>query len=217
MRPPRLAEALLHALLPSDDRDEVLGDLAEEFSERVMASATQARLWYWRQALRSLPPLALLRLRSDGGRTAGLVVGTCLLGWALTSVWDLYVARQSAYILAAQPNAPSLIVVRVVYFLVLTAGFALVGGAIAQLIFRSRWPFLRNGLVFLGPLSAVVVIVSAMAAVTTQLYVYSAFRATLAVAALASGAYVVARRRRITCASVGSKGRSRRVESASTS
>ena len=48
--PPRFASWLLARRLDPNDRDEVLGDLAEDFLERqaVHGPAT-ARLWYWRQ------------------------------------------------------------------------------------------------------------------------------------------------------------------------
>jgi putative ABC transport system permease protein len=50
-----LAAALLRALLPCAERDEVLGDLAAEHAERARAGRLRARLWLWRQVLGSLP------------------------------------------------------------------------------------------------------------------------------------------------------------------
>lgn len=49
--PPRAAEALLGAVLPSSDRDEILGDLSEAYSRRATRSIFGARLWYWGQAV----------------------------------------------------------------------------------------------------------------------------------------------------------------------
>lgn len=49
IRPPRLPETLLSALLPRDDRDEILGDLSEEFARRRSEAPVRAVLWYWLQ------------------------------------------------------------------------------------------------------------------------------------------------------------------------
>src|SRR3712207_3552067 len=57
---PRLPAALLRALLPYAERDEVLADLAGEYAERVASrGGAAARAWLWRQVLGSVP--ALLR------------------------------------------------------------------------------------------------------------------------------------------------------------
>jgi predicted permease len=52
-RPPRLAERLLARRVRLDETDTVLGDLEEQFQERVRtAGAARATLWYWREAVR---------------------------------------------------------------------------------------------------------------------------------------------------------------------
>jgi putative ABC transport system permease protein len=58
VRPPRLAERLLRAATPAEDREFLLADIAEEF-QRLTASAGRgaAVRWYWRQTLASLTPL----------------------------------------------------------------------------------------------------------------------------------------------------------------
>ncbi len=53
--PPRFALRLLEWTAPDSDLDCMRGDLEEEFERRRVRSATQARLWYWRQVLRSTP------------------------------------------------------------------------------------------------------------------------------------------------------------------
>ena len=56
--PPRVPTALLHALLPANERDEVLAELSAEYVERAAAGGTgAARRWMWVQALRSAPAL----------------------------------------------------------------------------------------------------------------------------------------------------------------
>ena len=58
--PLRLAAALLRALLPAAERDEVLGDLGDEYAHRRgTRGRVAAALWLWRQVLGSAP--ALLR------------------------------------------------------------------------------------------------------------------------------------------------------------
>ncbi len=55
---PRLPQALLRAWLPYAERDEVLGELREEFAARQEQEGRQAaRAWLWRQVLGSVPPL----------------------------------------------------------------------------------------------------------------------------------------------------------------
>ena len=57
---PRVPMALLRALLPAGERDEVLEDVAAEHATLVMSHGhAAARRWVWRQALQSAP--ALLR------------------------------------------------------------------------------------------------------------------------------------------------------------
>jgi predicted permease len=51
IRPPRIAERLLSLLLPIDDSDEILGDLAESYGVRADRSPFQANVWYWAQVL----------------------------------------------------------------------------------------------------------------------------------------------------------------------
>jgi len=66
--PPRLARALIAAVAPSRDRQFMLEDLAEEFAI-ILAEGRdrrQARRWYWRQVIASLP--SCLRRRNAVGR-----------------------------------------------------------------------------------------------------------------------------------------------------
>lgn len=63
-RLPALARWLLRCATPIDDRNDVLGDLAEEFATRAASRGpSEARAWYWRQTLRSIGPLAARRVR----------------------------------------------------------------------------------------------------------------------------------------------------------
>lgn len=54
-KPPALAETLLSFFLPNDFKEPILGDLEEEFAEKMRNSegTVGAIKWYWRQAFRS--------------------------------------------------------------------------------------------------------------------------------------------------------------------
>jgi len=71
--PPRLANWLLRCFVPAMDREEIMGDLAEEFSLRTQSPGS-CRSWYWGQALRSIPPIAWKAAR-QGGWIRTLLVG----------------------------------------------------------------------------------------------------------------------------------------------
>ena len=56
--PPRFPAALLRALLPFAERDEVLHDLGAEFAYRAAEHGiARAHVWYWQQTLSSAPSL----------------------------------------------------------------------------------------------------------------------------------------------------------------
>ena len=56
---PRLPLLLLRACLPYSERDEVIAELAAEFTARQSREGRRvARAWLWRQVLGSVPPLA---------------------------------------------------------------------------------------------------------------------------------------------------------------
>ena len=65
-QPPRIARAILSRALPAADREVVIGDLDEEYRRTMIAlvGRRRARLWYWRQALLSVPSAVRLRRRS---------------------------------------------------------------------------------------------------------------------------------------------------------
>ena len=86
--PPQVAEALLESFGADEEfTDAILGDLAQEYTQRVERyGATAARLWYYRQAVLASPPLLRNWLSSarwsDGRRllnVAGLAYVTTLM------------------------------------------------------------------------------------------------------------------------------------------
>jgi len=62
--PPLGAEQLLHLFLSKSDREELIGDLEEEYRTVILPrfGPRFARTWYWTQALRSIVPMAWTRL-----------------------------------------------------------------------------------------------------------------------------------------------------------
>jgi predicted permease len=81
---PALPTALLHALLPRAERDEVLADLTAEYAEHAARyGRPAARRWFWGQALHSAP---------------------ALLGWSWWRGWTGFEPRANAY----RPGGPML-------------------------------------------------------------------------------------------------------------
>ncbi len=75
----RLANVILACALARDDRQYVLGDLAEEYAAlRVKTSPTAATLWCWMQVLRSMPWLWWNPVRRSGwAATLGVAAAAC--------------------------------------------------------------------------------------------------------------------------------------------
>ncbi len=92
MSPPWLAERALASSLTPGDRDVVLGDLAEEFSQRASRGGiAAARRWYWRQCRASFA--ANLRGRWDASRGAplsGRSPGPRLFGGVMRDLHDAW-------------------------------------------------------------------------------------------------------------------------------
>ena len=57
-RPPQFGEYILYLFLLKKDRDNVLGDLQEEYSEVLLKfGRTKAKIWYYKQVYTSIWPL----------------------------------------------------------------------------------------------------------------------------------------------------------------
>lgn len=91
----RIATALLSCLLPAEDVETIVGDLEEEYASRSRSAWARAGLWYWMQAVRSLPILLWLPVRRGGlVSTAAVGLAACAVqagvevatGFALTTV-----------------------------------------------------------------------------------------------------------------------------------
>lgn len=93
---PRLAERALERLIVDDRvRDDVLGDLAEDFTAvAVTEGPGAARRWYWRQAARTAPSLvrAAIPRGLDGLRLLAAVTGGYLAMASLVMLADQLIA-----------------------------------------------------------------------------------------------------------------------------
>jgi hypothetical protein len=83
--PPRTAERLLRWSLARTEREAVQGDMREEFvAIGDRSGARAARRWYWRQAVTSVLPNAVRRLRNDERRLSWFRGGlSCAAGGLL--------------------------------------------------------------------------------------------------------------------------------------
>ncbi len=95
--PPKIAEKLLHWCLPAKIRDQLIGDLFEQFEQLHSNSDGKllAQIWFWRQSVDT----ALFYLYKEKGGFMAFIVsiiilivmtlGAMLLGGALGFYWDI--------------------------------------------------------------------------------------------------------------------------------
>jgi len=139
LRSPRLARLLVAALVAAPDREEILGDLEEEFRlVRVGRGSLRARAWYWREALGAVR--ARRRRASSFGlhftRPEGLLADTLRLD-----------VRHALRALARSPAVS----VAAVLTLALAVGAATVVYSAARAVLFRPLPFEKpDQLVFLG-------------------------------------------------------------------
>lgn len=74
-QPPRLGAWLVGLFAQGEEREQMVGDLLEEYHERsARLGRVAARRWYWRQILRSMPHLVGAAFRTSPWTTALVVV-----------------------------------------------------------------------------------------------------------------------------------------------
>lgn len=83
-KPPRAAAWLVEFFVPPAIAEPAIGDLAEEFATRAGRANPQARRWYWRQAVLTIPHLMWTSVRLAPWSTAAFV----LLALALAGAVD---------------------------------------------------------------------------------------------------------------------------------
>jgi len=81
VQPPRVAVWLLNLFTIADEEESIQGDLLEEFSQIALTSGFRdARRWYWRQAIKTIPHLAASGFRAAPLSTIAVVIAGYLLG-----------------------------------------------------------------------------------------------------------------------------------------
>jgi hypothetical protein len=96
-------------LVPKEIREPLMGDLAEEYAQRVKAASSSAALkWYLRQICASVPPLLWARLT----RTAWLsTLGVAVLAYFAVGVAQLIIRWAMPRSLATAYNPLDLIII----------------------------------------------------------------------------------------------------------
>ena len=80
VQPPRTAVWLITVFSPGEEGETILGDLLEEFSPLALkAGMAAARLWYWRQTLKTIPHLVAAGFGTAPWSTTAAVIGGFLL------------------------------------------------------------------------------------------------------------------------------------------
>lgn len=179
---PRLARLLLRWLAPSGFREALLGDLQEQWHGRLAQSGKAPQAWYWRQVSGSVPTLIGFRLRAIGAWRFGLLALSYLIGFVAISAWDISVSRALVGSLAAQDAAPSLIVLRAIYFVLFGLGSVVAALLATPLAFDKRWSLRTNLLLGVAPVFLLInglLLVSALAAGAFDLMPYLLFRSAL--------------------------------------
>ncbi|MBC7896153.1 MAG: hypothetical protein H7066_12130 [Cytophagaceae bacterium] len=150
--PPRMAELLLEGFGADPGyRDAMLGDLAEEFGERVDRDGlAAARRWYARETVRSVWPVVRTWIRGLGWRDARHLFGLAVSSWLLVAI-PLFV------VLAILQGLLALVGILMadllpLLFLPLLAATGVAGGAVAGAL-HERAPLAAAAL--LGALFAV--------------------------------------------------------------
>lgn len=192
--PPRLAHALLAVSAGAADKAVLIGDLEEEFSQRVRTSPRAARAWYWRQASLSLPHLLMERMRTARMRRLGLAALAVLAGFIFISLWEIFVARNAARGFAGLSETPSFVAVRIVYLTAQMFGVAAAGGVIAALIFHPKETFLHNTVRRLAPAALLLFspwIIATLNPADTYPLIFRLVWLALAAPSLVAGAWLV--------------------------
>ncbi len=155
-RLPVLVRALIGWLAGPRLNENVLGDLQEEFAKR--SGETGASIWVWKEVLRAVPGLIVLRARSLNFRTIGLTLLATVAAHILLLAWGLYVVRP-AMIGMRDIYADGPTIEYVLWYLPFRiAGILLVGTVVAYLTFRSESSFSRNFTGKLAPLMLVLIL-----------------------------------------------------------
>jgi hypothetical protein len=178
--PPRPAIWILGCLLPTADRDPVIGDLVEEHALRSRTeSAFSASVWFWSQLVRSAPRFAWIALRRS--RWPGML-GAAVAAYVLVTVIESAGEIAMSKLGIRDPQVRSLVG--------LSVGLAamVVGGYVAAWIRRGA------AAVLAGIVVSVVMLLMAVAPGSVPLWYLLGFLILAPAASVAGGALFGRRR-----------------------
>ena len=193
-KPPAIAQGAISLFAMPEYRDDILGDLHEEFTQRADLSVSTAQRWYWAEVFYSVPSLVVRRMQHIGTVRIGVLVVACLAALVAIDIWDIHVARRTAYLLASSPDAPSLFVTRAAYFLMFAIGTSIAGAVSAVIGFRKDKTFRANVSVTLLPVFLILtsmIIVSLAIKGTENWLSYFLIRSGLMIPSLLFGGAIV--------------------------
>ena len=131
-KPPQFAKFLISICTHKKYRDDILGDLHEEFLKKSSVSIAAANKWYWHQVWHSIAPLLGQRMNLTGLSGFLWVVFLYALTLMILIYWDKWIAINAVQSLALQENPPNGTLLRILYFVLFT-----IGGVFAA--FVSAW------------------------------------------------------------------------------
>ena len=150
---PRLGVWLVGLFADGEEREQMVGDLVEEYRERSAgAGPTAARRWYWRQVFGSLPYLVGSQFRTSPWRIASAVavgfgfqkVGARLVGPAMFAFIDRYNISENHFGVYRFLASTGLDIAHLITFLMVGSLVALVAKK------REMAPALTLGVIYAG-------------------------------------------------------------------
>lgn len=168
--PPWFAKTVFRYVVSDEWREQLLGDLEEEFTSLQKQSGRTANRWYWRQLMTSLPYLIrqrciFLKLFRTAAQSRSFAIAAGAL--MFVSLWDAWIAQRTAWKLSVLMSTENLNVIRGLYLAVLAAGFTACGAIITWLhcqidsAYRQTRRYLMLSTVCLLSLSAIATIIQA--------------------------------------------------------
>jgi len=137
-------------------RDDILGDLQEEWNLRATISPFRAKVWYWSQVMRSIPAFAHYGAAKIGSYRIGLILIAQMISFIVITFWDKLVSRSVVESLSALENAPDIFLIRFSYFFLFSVGAILSALLSVPLGFDQRWSYRKNIVFCLGPVFLII-------------------------------------------------------------
>ncbi len=166
-RPPRILELLVNWLTPQSSKEDLLGDLEEDYHRLHELGHTSAKVYYLSNVLRLIPFLALGRLEEMKNRSALFQFAATVLFLSFSIIWDLALVQKQAWPLTARFMDNSFIPATGLYFSIYS-GLYILGIAAIFRLNRSRNQFYRYHYINPCILAAVLMIMPIISAIYPQ-------------------------------------------------